>query len=58
MTHTLLFLRPVQLPFGPGRYLTFEGISVTEQGKQHNLDVTIAYRQVVLNCIRYLKEFG
>jgi formamidase len=48
----------VQPHFGPGRYLTFEGISVDEQGKQHYLDVTVAYRQAVLNCIRYLKEFG
>ena len=58
MTHPLFFPGPVQPHFGPGRYLTFEGISVDEQGKQHYLDVTIAYRQAVLNCIRYLKEFG
>jgi len=58
MTHPLFFPGPVQPHFGPGRYLTFEGISVDEEGKQHYLDVTIAYRQAVLNCIRYLKEFG
>jgi formamidase len=58
MTHPIFFPGPVQPHFGPGRYLTFEGISVDEQGKQHYLDVTIAYRQAVLNCIRYLKEFG
>src|SRR5271156_6696081 len=58
MTHPIFFPGPVQPHFGPGRYLTFEGISVDEGGKQHYLDVTIAYRQAVLNCIRYLKEFG
>jgi len=58
MTHPIFFPGPVQPHFGPGRYLTFEGISVDEQGKQHYLDVTIAYRQAVLNCIRYLKQFG
>jgi len=39
-------------------YLIFEGISVDEQGKQHYLDVTIAYRQACLNAIEYLKKFG
>ena len=32
-------------------YLIFEGISVDEQGKQHYLDVHIAYRQACLNAI-------
>jgi formamidase len=39
-------------------YLIFEGISVDEQGKQHYLDVTIAYRQACLNAIEYMKKFG
>jgi formamidase len=39
-------------------YLIFEGISVDEQGKQHYLDVHIAYRQACLNAIEYLKKFG
>lgn len=39
-------------------YLIFEGISVDEQGKQHYLDVTVAYRQACLNAIEYLKKFG
>jgi formamidase len=39
-------------------YLIFEGISVDEAGKQHYLDVTIAYRQACLNAIEYLKKFG
>jgi formamidase len=58
MTHPMFFPGPVQPHFGPGRYLTFEGISVDEEGKQHYIDVTVAYRQACLNCIRYLKEFG
>ena len=39
-------------------YLIFEGISVDEDGKQHYLDVHIAYRQACLNAIEYLKKFG
>jgi formamidase len=39
-------------------YLIFEGISVDESGKQHYLDVHVAYRQACLNAIEYLKKFG
>jgi len=39
-------------------YVIFEGISVDEQGKQHYMDVTIAYRQACLNAIEYMKKFG
>jgi formamidase len=39
-------------------YLIFEGISVDEKGKQHYLDVHVAYRQACLNAIEYLKKFG
>ena len=39
-------------------YLIFEGISVDEGGKQHYLDVHIAYRQACLNAIEYMKKFG
>ncbi len=39
-------------------YLIFEGISVDETGKQHYLDVHVAYRQACLNAIEYLKRFG
>lgn len=39
-------------------YLIFEGISVDEQGKQHYLDVNVAYKQACLNAIEYLKKFG
>lgn len=44
--------------FSPSRYLTFEGFSVDEQGKQHFMDATIAYRQSCLRAIEYLKQFG
>jgi len=39
-------------------YLIFEGISVDESGKQHYLDVNVAYRQACLNAIEYLTKFG
>ena len=39
-------------------YVIFEGISVDEQGKQHYMDVTVAYRQACLNAIEYMKKFG
>jgi len=49
---------PVEPHYGPGRYLTFEGFSVDENGKQHYLDATIAYRQATLRVIEYLKRYG
>ena len=33
-------------------------MSVDEAGKQHYLDVNVAYRQACLNAIEYLKKFG
>lgn len=39
-------------------WLVFEGISVDENGVQHYLDATIAYKRAVLNCIKYLSQFG
>ena len=39
-------------------WLVFEGISVDEDGKQHYMDASIAFKQAVLNCIRYLAQFG
>ena len=39
-------------------YLIFEGISVDEDGKQHYLDTSIAYRQACHNAINYLTQFG
>lgn len=49
---------PVEPHFGPGRYLTFEGFSVDEQGKQHFLNTTVAYRQTCLRVIEYLRRYG
>ena len=47
-------------PFGPhySDWLTFEGISVDENGKQFYLDPHISYRMACLNAINYLKNFG
>jgi len=39
-------------------FLVFEGLSVDDEGKQHYIDVTIAYRRACLNAINYLKNFG
>ena len=39
-------------------WLVFEGVSVDEKGEQHYLDATIAYKRAVLNCIKYLSQFG
>ena len=58
MKSPLFLPGPVEPQFGPGRYLTFEGFSVDEHGKQHYLDATVAYRQTTLRCIEYLKRFG
>lgn len=40
------------------KYLTFEGISVDEKGKQHYLDPYVSYKRACLNAIEYLKKFG
>lgn len=44
--------------FGANRYLTFQGYSVDETGKQQLLDATIAYRQASLRAIEYLRRYG
>lgn len=36
----------------------FEGFSVDENGKQHFLDTTVAYRQTILRCVEYLRRYG
>ena len=58
MKSPLFLPGPVEPHYGPGRYLTFEGFSVDEHGKQHYMDATVAYRQTTLRCIEYLKRFG
>jgi formamidase len=50
--------RPSPLEPSYKSFLIFEGISVDEAGKQHYLDVHVAYRQACLNAIEYLKKFG
>lgn len=49
---------PVAPHFGPDRYLTFEGFSVDEEGKQLCLDTTVAYRQTCIRVIEYLRRYG
>jgi len=39
---------PVEPSFGPGRYIYFEGFSVDHNGKQHYMDVSVAYRETCL----------
>jgi len=39
-------------------YLTFVGLSVTEEGEQRFLDSQLAYRRACLNAIEYLTKFG
>lgn len=48
----------VEPHYSPGRFITFEGFSVDETGKQHYMDATVSYRQTVLRCIAYLKRYG
>lgn len=40
------------------RYLTFEGISVDERGRQHFLDASVAFKRACLNAIDYIARFG
>ena len=42
MKSPLFLPGPVEPHYGPGRYLTFEGFSVDEHGKQHSMDATVA----------------
>ncbi|CEM16033.1 unnamed protein product [Vitrella brassicaformis CCMP3155] len=62
MGPTKLHVNPI-FEIGPleprfSEWLVFEGISVDETGKQHYLDVSVAYKRAVLNCIDYLSKFG
>lgn len=38
--------------------ILWQGFSVDENGKQHFLDATVAYRQSCLRIIEYLKRYG
>lgn len=62
MGPTKLHVNPI-FEIGPleprfSEWLVFEGLSVDENGKQHYLDASIAYKRAVLNCIDYLSKFG
>ena len=50
--------RPGHLNPQYSNFLVFEGISVDDQGKQHYLDASLAYKNACLNCIEYLKQCG
>jgi len=56
MKNPIFIPGPVEPHFS--KYITFEGISVDDKGKQHYLDATLSYRQACLNCIEYFKKFG
>jgi formamidase len=43
---------------GYSEYLTFQGISVDQNGTQHYLDVWVAYRQACRHAIEHLQRFG
>ncbi|KAL5635147.1 hypothetical protein ACGC1H_002992 [Rhizoctonia solani] len=38
--------------------VTFQGISVDEDGKQHSMDATVAYKQAARAAIEYLHSLG
>jgi formamidase len=62
MGPTKLHVNPI-FEIGPleprfSEWLVFEGLSVDENGKQHYLDASIAFKRAVLNCIEYLSKFG
>lgn len=62
MGPTKLHVNPI-FEVGPleprySEYLVFEGVSVDEQGRQHYLDASVAYKRAVLNCIYYFTRFG
>jgi formamidase len=51
-------LEPSPLGRGYADHLTFQGVSVEEDGSQHYLDTIVAYRQACRNAIRYLERYG
>lgn len=54
--HPIFEIGPLEPRFS--EWLVFEGVSVDETGKQHYLDVSVAYKRAVLACIDYLSKFG
>ena len=50
---------PVASPYGAGRSLVFEGISVMHpSGEQRLLDVHAAYERALMRAIEFLERFG
>ncbi|AWB84440.1 formamidase [Corynebacterium liangguodongii] len=53
---------PIFVPGNPGPqysdWLTFTGLSITNEGEQRHLDATLAYQNAVKHCIDYLTVFG
>lgn len=47
---------PVEPHFGPGRHIYFEGFSVDQHGRQHYMDVAVAYRQTCLRACFFLSS--
>ncbi|CAF0981282.1 unnamed protein product [Adineta ricciae] len=56
ITNPLIQPGPIEPRYS--KYLTFQGISVDDENKQHFLDATLAYRQACRAAIRYLTHFG
>ncbi|KAJ7544564.1 hypothetical protein O6H91_09G082900 [Diphasiastrum complanatum] len=54
--HPIFEIGPLEPNFS--EWLVFEGISVDENGRQHFLDATIAFKRAILNAINYLSKFG
>ncbi len=52
------FFKPGPIEPRYSEFLTFVGISVDENGNNHYMDATVAYRQACLSAIEYLKKFG
>lgn len=56
ISHTMIIPSQIEPRFS--RYLVFEGYSVDEDGTQHYLDASVAYRRACMEAINYLTQFG
>ncbi len=52
------FFKPGPVEPRYSEFLSFVGISVDEDGANHYMDATLAYRRACLNAIEYLTKFG
>lgn len=55
---TTPFFKPGPIEPRYSDFLAFTGISVDENGENHYMDATVAYRNACLNAIDYLTKFG